>query len=245
MSGSSPSATRRAIRAELALALIALVVAPAARAELSGVVELSDELSVTRSTTAYWTAPVRAGPSGGSATVGRLRHYTEDRFAERYLVLREGQDAYDRTWVRIRLPGRPNGRTGWVLRSALGPYRITRAALVIDRRKLRATYYFKGRKRWSAPVGIGAPGTPTPAGRFWVREQFPVKGDSLYGAYAFGTSAYAKITDWPGGAVVGIHGTDTPELIPGRPSHGCVRLRDADVLWLSKRLPDGAPVRIV
>ena len=48
---------------------------------------------------------------------------------------------------------------------------------------------------------------------------------------AFGTSAYSNLSDWPGGGVVGIHGP-TARLIPGRPSHGCIRVRnDRSVLW--------------
>ena len=66
----------------------------------------------------------------------------------------------------------------------------------------------------------------------------------MYGAYALGTSAYAKVSDWPGGGVVGIHGTDQPQLIPGRPSHGCVRVRNADMAPLYKLTPIGTPITI-
>jgi lipoprotein-anchoring transpeptidase ErfK/SrfK len=78
-----------------------------------------------------------------------------------------------------------------------------------------------------------------------VRELFRVPGQSLYGPYAFGTSAYSILSDWPGGGVVGIHGTNQPALIPGRPSHGCIRLRNPDITYLANHLPIGAPVRIV
>ncbi len=50
----------------------------------------------------------------------------------------------------------------------------------------------------------------------------------VYGPLAFGTSARsAVLTDWPGGGFIGIHGTNEPELLPGRVSHGCVRLTGA------------------
>jgi lipoprotein-anchoring transpeptidase ErfK/SrfK len=98
---------------------------------------------------------------------------------------------------------------------------------------------------WSAPVGIGAPATPTPAGRFVTREMLRVPGHTLYGPYAFGTSDYSTLTNWPGGGVVGIHGTSEPWLIPGRPSHGCIRMRNADITYLAHHLPLGAPVDIV
>jgi lipoprotein-anchoring transpeptidase ErfK/SrfK len=67
---------------------------------------------------------------------------------------------------------------------------------------------------------------------------------SFYGPVAFGTSAYSPVSDRPGGGVVGIHGTDRPELIPGRPSHGCVRLRNGDVKRLARLMPVGTPVRV-
>jgi lipoprotein-anchoring transpeptidase ErfK/SrfK len=62
--------------------------------------------------------------------------------------------------------------------------------------------------------------------------------------WAFGTSAYSSLSDWPGGGVIGIHGTDQPELIPGRPSHGCIRIRNPAIVRLARRMPIGTPVRI-
>jgi lipoprotein-anchoring transpeptidase ErfK/SrfK len=45
---------------------------------------------------------------------------------------------------------------------------------------------------------------------------------------------------------VGIHGDfGEPQLIPGDPSHGCVRMRGSDIAWLAPRLSLGAPVQIV
>ena len=67
----------------------------------------------------------------------------------------------------------------------------------------------------------------------------------FYGPVAFGTSARsAVLTDWPAGGFVGIHGTDQPELIPGRVSHGCIRLRNADIVRLARLMPVGTPVTI-
>ena len=92
-------------------------------------------------------------------------------------------------------------------------------------------------------MGIGAPGMETPRGRFWIREKFRA-GGGIYGPWAFGTSAYSALSEWPGGGVVGIHGTNQPGLIPGRPSHGCVRLRNRHIRHLARRVPIGTPVRV-
>jgi lipoprotein-anchoring transpeptidase ErfK/SrfK len=46
--------------------------------------------------------------------------------------------------------------------------------------------------------------------------------------------------------VVGIHGdAKQPGLIPGAPSHGCIRLRNSDVAWLAHRVVVGTPLWVV
>jgi lipoprotein-anchoring transpeptidase ErfK/SrfK len=35
-----------------------------------------------------------------------------------------------------------------------------------------------------------------------------------------------------------------PALVPGRVSHGCIRMRNADILTLARRMPIGTPLRI-
>jgi lipoprotein-anchoring transpeptidase ErfK/SrfK len=180
------------------------------------------------------------------AHLGTLHGRTEDGFAEVYLLLRKTTLADGRAWVQLRVPGRPNGRVGWVPRSALGTFHIVTTAVTVSRRSLRLTLYRDGKVVRRLPVGVGKPSTPTPRGRFVVRElmKVPHRG-TIYGPYAFGTSDYSVLSDWPGGGVIGIHGTDEPGLIPGRPSHGCMRLRNADVTWLAHHLPIGTPVHIV
>ena len=65
---------------------------------------------------------------------------------------------------------------------------MTHKHLVVDERRLRLTLYLQGRPIFSAPIGVGKPSTPTPAGHFWVREKFVVASDPFYGPYAFGTA---------------------------------------------------------
>lgn len=208
-------------------------------------VRLSNEWTFTR-----WAHPVRRAsirwlPRPGARRIARTRYRTEDGFPEVYPALRSWRDSKSRVWVRVRIPMRPNGRTGWVRRSALGPYYRVRTFLLVSRRRLRVTLYERGRAIWRAPVGIGKPTTPTPTGRFWIREKFRVRdSDGLYGPVAFGTSAYSALSDWPGGGIVGIHGTNEPSLVPGRPSHGCIRVRNKDVRRLWRLMPVGTPLLI-
>ncbi|MBC7459988.1 MAG: L,D-transpeptidase [Thermoleophilia bacterium] len=117
--------------------------------------------------------------------------------------------------------------------------------LVVSRSRYRATLFDRGRVIWTSPIGVGAPSTPTPAGAFWVREKFRVTtlGGS-FGPRAIGTSNYSTLSDWPGGGVIGLHGTNEPDLIPGRPSHGCIRIPNQAITRLYDLLPIGTPITI-
>ncbi|HUR86674.1 MAG TPA: L,D-transpeptidase [Solirubrobacteraceae bacterium] len=220
------------------------VVRPLSAQGALGDERLSDERLLTRYAGAVVQTAVRARPSAHASKVGRLRFLTEDGPFEVYPVLESHVDSRAVTWLRIRLPMRPNGRTGWVRRYDLGPLRAVNTLLRVNRVTLRATLYRSGRKIWSSRVGIGAPSTPTPAGHFWIRSRLVGRGGS-YGPYAFGTGAYSKLSDWPGGGVIGIHGTDQPQLIPGRPSHGCIRVPNAAIVRLRSLLEIGTPVEII
>lgn len=211
----------------------------------AGMQRLSDERLLTRWAYPGTRAPIYTRPTGQARKITRLRWLTEDKLPELYVVLAEWSDARGNTWSKIRVPARPNGQTGWVRRGALREYNTIHTQLEIDKSALRATLYNNGKKIWSARVGVGAPGTPTPSGRFYVREKFRVSGAPVYGPYALGTSAYAPyLTDWPGGGVVGLHGTNQPALIPGRPSHGCIRIRNDKIGQLYRLTPRGTPIWI-
>jgi hypothetical protein len=207
---------------------------------------LSNERTLTTWAHPVSPMPIYARPEMGSR-IDRIHLATEEGFPEVYLLLASQTDEQGRVWVELRIPGRPNGRAGWVVRSALGQYHRTRWLLVVDRHRERLTAYFAGRRRFSAPVGIGKPSTPTPAGHFWIRDRSRVSSRSnRYWPYALGTSAYSRLRDWADGGVVGIHGDfGEPQRIPGDPSHGCVRMRDRDIAWLAPRVPLGTPVDII
>jgi L,D-transpeptidase catalytic domain len=207
---------------------------------------LSNERTLTRWAHTNLMGKIRSEPSPQGKTVAKLRWNTEDGMPEVYVVLQSRLDGEQRVWLQIRIPGRPNGRTGWVREEQLSNLKEVETHLTIDRRKLTATLRKRGKKVWTSRVGIGAPGTITPKGKFWVRERLRnLGGDPLYGPWAFGTSAYSDtLTDWPGGGVVGIHGTNQPELIPGRPSHGCVRVPNAKIVRLAGLMPVGTPITI-
>ena len=146
-------------------------------------------------------------------------------------------------WYRISLPGRPNGTTGWVRANAL-ELRPMRHSIVIDRSERVLTLRHHDRVLLRTRVAVGAPGMETPLGTFYVMRKFRPTAPIL-GAFAFETSAYSRLSEWPGGGVVGVHGTNQPWLLGQAVSHGCVRVENSAILKLAKLTPVGTPIRIV
>jgi lipoprotein-anchoring transpeptidase ErfK/SrfK len=187
----------------------------------------------------------RARPGGAARVVARLDRWTPEETTNIVAALARTVDEHGRVWVKVRLAVLPNGTTGWVPRYALGGYATVRTRLVVDRGHLTATLLRNGRRVLRAPVGIGRAAAPTPAGEFYLRNRLTRYRSPFYGPVALGTSARsARLTDWPGGGFIGIHGTDRPELIPGRVSHGCIRMRNADIQRLARMMPIGTPIII-
>lgn len=208
--------------------------------------QLSNDRTLTTWAHPEEAAPIYAHADAHSRRVGRMHLETEDGFPEVYLLLALRTTAEGAEWIQLRIPGRPNGRVGWVQREALGALHQTKWRIDISLTRHHLVLYYDGRPRFTAPVGVGKPSSPTPPGKFWIRERFRLTNRSNpYWPYALGTSDYSTLTDWPGGGVVGIHGDfGQPELIPGAPSHGCVRMRDPDIAWLAPRITLGTPVDI-
>jgi hypothetical protein len=210
-------------------------------------VTLSNERTSTTWVHPVEEAKIHVRPEVGSRTIVRTHLLTEDGYPEVYLALAAHIDHKGQKWVRVRIPMRPNGRIGWVPAVDLGTFHVTHWHIVISLGARRLKAYLDGRLRFTVPVGVGKPSTPTPTGSFWIRERFRLANPAgPYGPWAFGTSAYSRLTDWPGGGVVGIHGDfGEPAAIPGDPSHGCVRMRDSDLARVAPRIQVGTPVRIV
>ena len=184
----------------------------------------------------------RADPS--APPVARLDVETPEATTNLVLVLGDAGRP-DGQWVHVRLPVLPNDLTAWVPRRALGGYHFIHTWLVVDRTRFTATLFYDRRPIFHAPVGVGRAEWPTPTGEFYVRDKLRGFGNPFYGPIAYGTSAKSPVlTDWPGGGFVGIHGTNQPNLIPGRISHGCIRLRNRDILRLSRLMPVGTPITI-
>jgi lipoprotein-anchoring transpeptidase ErfK/SrfK len=187
----------------------------------------------------------RAHPAAEAPPVAAVATRTPEGTANIVEVLDRRRDNAGRLWVKVAVAALPNRRTGWLPRAALGGYGTVDTHLIVDVERLTATLTKAGRVVFRARVGVGQPRWPTPHGRFYVRNRLTRFAGPTYGPLAFGTSARSEhLTDWPGGGFIGIHGTDQPQLIPGRISHGCIRMRNADIVALAKLLPIGTPLTI-
>jgi len=207
---------------------------------------------LTTTTVARWSpvlrkAVVRAQPRASARRVTTLGTITSDAGTqELVLVLNSVDLSPTKTWYRIRLPILPNNSTGWVPAGDLGDVYTVRTHLYVDTKRFRVTLKRSGKTIFTTKtVGVGKPIWPTPHGQFYVRSKWTHFNDPFYGPVAFGTSARSeKLTDWPGGGFVGIHGTNQPDILPGRVSHGCVRLPNDKILKLASLMPVGTPVTI-
>lgn len=222
----------------------ASLTAPPAAFESARLIPLGSESSVTRWAPVLATTVARRAPSFHSPPVGSVPARTPEHTMN--LVVADGEVVnHGLVWVRVPLAVLPNGIEGWLPRSLLGGWSFIATHLMINRARLTATLFSAGRAIFNAPVAIGGPGTPTPTGTFYVRDRLTGFRDAFYGPLAFGTNARSPtLTEWPAGGFVGIHGTDQPDLIAGRVSHGCIRMTNAAILKLGKLMPVGTPVTI-
>ncbi len=148
-------------------------------------------------------------------------------------------------WLGVLTEHEP-GKVGWIPGDSaellLEPW-----SLRIDLSARRVTVRHEGEVVRQFKVGIGAPASPTPTGRFGVTDTLRLTGGSPYGCCAIAlTARQPKIPQgWTGGDRVAIHGTDDPSSIGKAVSHGCLRTAEADLRWLLARIPLGSHVEIV
>jgi lipoprotein-anchoring transpeptidase ErfK/SrfK len=187
------------------------------------------------------TVPVRMSPSPHARVIKTLHQFRSDYRIQEVLAVALRSGANGRPWYRISIPMRPNGTYGWIPAStvSLAP---TVGQIVVHRATRLIDLYWHGKLALEAKVAVGAPGMETPVGHFYVAARFTPFQDPFLGVFAVETSAYSKLTEWPGGGVVGIHGTNEPQLLGQAVSHGCVRVANTTAAALRKLAPLGTPI---
>jgi lipoprotein-anchoring transpeptidase ErfK/SrfK len=158
-----------------------------------------------------------------------------------------GHGGRDDTWLRVRLPGRPNGHTGWIsstrTRSTSTPWRI-----VVSLAARRVIVSSDGRVVRRFPAIVGKASTPTPRGTFFVEEALRLSPSAPGAPFALATSARSNVLqEFDGGpGQIALHGTDHLSGTLGTAaSHGCIRLAPRAIAWLASRIGAGVPVSIV
>jgi lipoprotein-anchoring transpeptidase ErfK/SrfK len=192
-----------------------------------------------------WSVTVRSAPRHDARRVAVLKEFRSAYRPQVVLALsqRSEPETGKPTWYRISLPGRPNGRTGWIPAEA-ADIRPMHKLVYIDRSARRLEVWSKTRLLLRTKVAVGRPGMETPLGLFYVTWRF-VPTTPVLGKFAFETSAYSRLSDWPGGGIVGIHGTFTPSLLGQAVSHGCVRVANGDIVRMRALVGVGTPIQIV
>lgn len=159
-------------------------------------------------------------------------------------VLGEAVHGY---WLRVRLPGRPNGHTGWISerRTRVGS---TEWSIQVDLSARRVTVDRGGVEVRQFPAVVGKASTPTPRGRFFVEEAMALSSSAAGGPFALATSARSNVLqEFDGGpGQIALHGRNNLSGALGTASsHGCVRLGRGAITWLSRRIGAGTPLTIV
>ena len=181
-------------------------------------------------------AYLRASPGGRVvARVGKRTQFGSTRVHP--IVRREGD------WLGVIAPERPNGKLGWI------PANRVRAAsqrvrLHVDLSARTVRVVRGGRTVRRVRVAVGAPGTPTPTGRFAVTDR--LKGFGPYGCCILALSARQPnlAQGWSGGDRIAIHGTAVTSSIGTEASNGCLRATDSNMRRLVRLAPPGTRVFI-
>ena len=190
-----------------------------------------------------WTkVAARADPDPAARAVKIFHQFRGDFRRQIMYAVGEATGTDGRPWFHVSVPMRPNGTFGWIPAASVG-LKPVRTSIVVHRSSRRIDVYRFGKLALSAKVAVGAPGRETPLGRFYVTTRF-VPDDPFLGVFALETSAYSKLTEWPGGGLVGIHGTNLPQLIGQAVSHGCIRVLNSTARGLERLVPVGASITI-
>ena len=239
----------RTPRFRLALATLVLVAATGtgtgtgtAYSGARAVVKPTQELAALLSAHEAFSKPARA--SAPLMLVQARRPLTEERTVLPVLGKRTGAEGV--RWLRVRLPGRPNGRTGWIKQRATVAS-TTGWHIVVDTSRRRVIVYKNGRAVRIVKAVVGKPSTPTPPGEFFVEESIALRAGDVGAPFALALSARSNVLqELDGGpGQVALHGLSNVGGVLGTAvSHGCVRLGNDTMRWLAVRIGPGVPVTI-
>ena len=163
---------------------------------------------------------VRSKPSAGSSQVGLVQAHRPITEEQTVLPVLGHRTAGGPRWLRVRLPGRPNGSTGWIgqtrQRSPRG-----RAGTSSSSTSLRRVTVYKAAGRSGVfKAVVGKPSTPTPHGEFFVEESIRLPASDVGAPFALALSARSNVLqEFDGGpGQIALHGLATSAAFSAPPS---------------------------
>mgnify|MGYP002777003636 FL=1 len=129
------------------------------------------------------------------------------------------------------------------------PPTATQTKLVVDLSDRQLTVYKNAAVLGRYPLAVAMAGWETPTGTFQVLNKetdpiwvHPITSETI-GPGPDNPLGKAWIGFWTDGAAeIGFHGTNQEELIGEAVSHGCLRLRNADITAIYAQVTEGTPV---
>jgi lipoprotein-anchoring transpeptidase ErfK/SrfK len=190
-----------------------------------------------------YAAPGAQAPARSLENPWLLNGEADKAIPQVFLVEEQRPDG----WLKIQLPERPNGSTGWVRQSDVNltqnPYRLE---VNLGQRKIKV--FERTDVKYEGDVAIGKGETPTPTGKYYIRVLLQTPNpNSVYGPFAYGLSAHSEVlTEFNGGdGETGVHGNNDKSVLGKAVTAGCIRMDNEEITRLSKILPLGTPVEIV
>lgn len=216
--------------------------AVSASADQPAVVKPTQELAILLGSHLARKAPYPR--SAAVAVVSAERPITGEQTVLPVIAHRTGPGGLD--WLRVRLPGRPNGLTGWISKSATRPA-VTSWHVVVTISGRQVLAYRNGRLVRVFKAVVGKPSTPTPQGKFFVEEVVQLPAGAAGAPFALALSSRSDVfQEFAGGpGQTALHGVANIGGVLGTAvSHGCVRLDTDAIRWLAERIGPGAPVTV-
>jgi hypothetical protein len=232
---------------EVLASVLAVLIAAGAHPLQHGACAAGQEIRMDAGQKAYVGTVMQSARvyrSPGKGLIRRFGNVGIDGGPQVFSVVGRVVDGSCRTaWLHVQIPVRPNGANGYVRVFALHVTSV-RTRIVVEIAKRRLTFMRAGHVVLRAPVAVGTSATPTPKGRFYVKETlYTGNPASAFGPGALGLSSYSPVLiHWAEGGPIGIHGTNEPWSIGHAASNGCIRLHNALAKRLLRIVPLGTPV---
>lgn len=188
--------------------------------------------------------------NGGRSSTGiGLLAWIQPRTAHRTSLLGLAANNSPQQQARMSRPPSANRATPANVASQRLPIVANSPTLLVDLSDRQVYLYRQSRLQVSYPLAIGQAGWETPTGSFQIQMMepdpewvHPITGE-VVPAGAGNPLGKRWIGFWTDGQMeIGFHGTDQEDLIGEAVSHGCLRMRNADVVTLYQQVSVGTPV---